>query len=217
MKHTLIKNEGGKSLLILFLGWSCDPESVKSFTPKDWDLLLLYDYNDIQFPVEALAIMTEYEKFALAAHSFGVWVANHHLSKFPTMTTTIAICGTLFPVDDKFGIPQRVFDLTLRSIQKEGIGKFNERMGGNVTPSQTPFDEQYNALVTLGAAFTNYPATADDVKNWKVAVICMNDQIIPVDNQVAFWGESEAEVIGFKSLPHFPFSANFSQFISSIL
>lgn len=217
MKHTLIKNEGGKSLLILFLGWSCDPTSVKSFTPKDWDILILYDYNDIEFPVEALAVMTEYEKFALAAHSFGVWVANHHLSKFPVLTNAIAICGTLFPVDDKYGIPHRLFDLTLRSIKKEGIGRFNERMGGDVQVSQTPFDEQYDALTTLSNSFSEFPASPSDVKNWKVAVVCMKDQIIPVDNMLTFWGESDAEVIGFKNLPHFPFSANFSQFISSIL
>lgn len=221
MKHRLIKNEGGKSLLLFFLGWSCDPESVTSFAPKNWDVLVLYDYRDLEFPVEALVVMTDYEKFAVAAHSFGVWVANYHLPKFPKLETTIAICGTLFPVDETYGIAPKIFDLTLRSIKGNGIAKFNEKMCGenqaNFTPADVPFEEQYEALVNLGKWFQQFPARKEDVNHWKVAVICMKDQIFPVDALVTYWGESETEVLGFKNLPHFPFSSNFSQFISSIL
>lgn len=217
MKHTLIKNEGGKSLLIFFLGWSCDPQSVKNFTPKNWDILVLYDYRDIEFPIEALAVITEYEKFALVAHSFGVWVANHHYNKLPQLQNSVAVCGTPMPVNDKYGIPKRIFDLTVRSIKNEGIGKFTKKMGGEAVPADVPFEEHYEALVNLGRAFDEHPASVNDLNNWKVAVICMKDEIIPVDNQVACWSESTAEVVGFKNLPHFPFSPVFSQFIASFL
>lgn len=221
MKHRLIKNDGGKSLLIFFAGWSCEPQTMKSFTPKNWDVLVLYDYCDLEFPIEALAVITEYEKFALAAHSFGVWVANYHYSKFPKLENSIAICGTLFPVDDQYGISQRIFDLTLRSIKNGGIEKFNEKMCGdnisNFTLAEAPFEEQYEALANLGKWFRESPAAKEDVNNWKMAVICMKDQIFPVDNLIRYWGESDTEVLGFKNLPHFPFSSNFSQFISSIL
>lgn len=221
MKHTLIKNEGGKSLLIFFAGWSCEPIALETFRPKNWDVLFLYDYSDVEFSLEALVIMSEYEKFALVAHSFGVWVANYHYPKLPKLENSVAVCGTLLPVDDKYGIAKRVFDLTLRSIKGGGIDKFNEKMCGdnivNFKPSQLPFEHHYEALVNLGNLFEQYPATKEDIKRWKIAVICMKDEIFPVDSLVGYWGEGDAEVLGFKNLPHFPFSANFSQFVSSIL
>lgn len=221
MKSKLIKNGGGNSLLIFYLGWSCDPKSLEEFRPKGWDILMIYDYFDLEFPVEAVAALTEYERFALIAHSFGVAVAHTHITKFPELVTSIAICGTLAPVNDKFGIPCRLFDLTLRSIGREGIAKFNAKMCGDrlsqYKPSTLEFNSQVTALKLLGDSFRDATFTEEDKNRWKIAVICMKDEIIPVDNQVAFWGDSQAEVMGFKTQPHYPFNNVFSQFISTIL
>ncbi len=221
MKSQLITNEGGKSLLIFFAGWSLSPESLTNFRPKGWDILFIYDYTDLNFPVEAITNIMEYEKYALIAHSFGVAVAHTFLEQLPKMEVTIAVCGTLQPINDHFGIPSKVFNFTVKSIGKEGINTFNKRMcGGNIkyfTPSKLSFNEQIKALELLGNTFKNSEVTAEDKKLWRVAIINMQDEIIPVDNQIAFWGDSATEVLGFKTQPHYPFTPVFSQFINTIL
>lgn len=222
MKCELIKNNGGDALIIFFAGWSSCPLSLKSFRPEGWDVLFVYDYSDLQMPVEAIAAMTEYKRFALVAHSFGVAVAHSFIDILPECEMTVAVCGTLYPVHDKYGIPQRVFKLTERGIAKEGINQFNLKMCGDkikdFTPSKLDFKEQCAALSLLGETFTSdKELEVSEINKWKVAVICMKDTIIPVDNQIAFWGTSQAEVVGFKNSPHFPFNAPFSQFIASLL
>ncbi len=223
MKSKLINNGGNDALLIFFAGWSIEPESLDTFRPKGWDVLFIYDYSELSFPIEAVAAITEYSRFSLIAHSFGVAVAHSFREQLPIMESTIAVCGTLLPISDKYGIPKRLFDLTIKSIGKEGIELFNRRMCGNNLSgykySTLDFNSQIEALKLLGERFSreNDDISLEEKDYWKVAVICMLDEIIPVDNQVAFWGESSSEVVGFKTQPHYPFTSVFSQFITSII
>ncbi len=221
MQSKLVINGVNNSLIIFFAGWSLDSASYSSFRPNEWDVLYLYDYTDIEMPVEAVAVMSEYDNFAVIGHSFGVAVAHTYLKQLPKHKIAIAICGTLLPVDNKFGIPERVFNHTLKAIGKGGIEEFNKRMCGknisSFTPSTLPFDGQIKALEYLGNQFKNNEITPEDKDAWGVAVISMLDEIIPVDNQIAFWGDSKSEVVGLKTQSHFPFTAPFAQFITTLL
>ncbi len=221
MECKLIKNGGNGSLMIFFAGWSLSPESLNNFRPAGWDILFIYNYKELSFPVEAVAALTEYSRFSLIAHSFGVAVAHSFIGRLPKMEATIAVCGTLQPINDKYGIPHKIFDLTVKSIGREGFELFNKRMCGdnikNFIPSSLLFSEQVDALKLLGDTFKDSEASLEDKSLWSVAVICMKDEIIPVDSQVAFWGDSSAEVVGFKTQSHFPFTAAFSQFVGTII
>lgn len=221
MQYKLISKENSKGLLVFFLGWSCTPESVVKFNPSGWDLLLLYDYRDLSLPDDFQKIIFSYEKHALIAHSFGVWVAGHFMSEMPSFSSSVAVCGSLLPVDDKYGIPTRIFDFTLRAIQKEGIVKFNEKMCGDerkdFVSSTVPFDDQYAELVALGDFFKKYPLSFEDAQKWSAAVVCSKDEIFPPMNIASFWGENSVEIMAFRNKPHFPFNGNFCQVIAHLL
>lgn len=221
MQYKLITKDGSTGLLVFFLGWSCTPESVTKFKPSGWDLLLLYDYRDLSLPDDFQKIIFSYPKHALIAHSFGVWVAGHIMSEMPVLSASVAVCGSLFPVDDKYGIPTRIFDFTLRSIQKGGIAKFNEKMCGDeiadFVPSTVSFDEQYAELVALGDSFKKYPLPFADANKWSAAVVCSKDEIFPSMNIAAYWAENGVEIMAFRNKPHFPFNGNFCQVIAHLL
>ena len=220
MQHKLLIRDGNKGLLIFFLGWSCDPESVKKFTPAGWDLLLLYDYRNLELPKNFDTIVAPYEKCSVIAHSFGVWVAGYFMGSMPKLTSAVAVCGTLLPVNDKFGISTRIFDFTLSAIQKGGIGEFNKRMCGSdidsFTPSALDFEDQFDDLVALGSYFREFPINMD-IQKWSSAVVCSKDEIFPPDNVANFWIENDVEIMAFRNKSHFPFDGNFGTIISHLL
>lgn len=222
MQYKLISHENGnEGLLIFFLGWSCAPESLKEFSPKGWDLLLLYDYRELSLPEDFDKIIFSYTKHSLIAHSFGVWVAGHHMCSMPTLESSIAICGSLLPVDDEYGIPKKIFDFTLKTIKSKGIEKFNARMCGDdfdkFTPSNLSFDEQCSELVALSNYFVKYPIAKEDASKWSAAVICSKDQIFPEDNLLFFWKNISVEITAFRNRSHFPFFGNFIHVINHLL
>ena len=220
MQHKLLVREGNKGLLIFFLGWSCDPQSVKKFTPTGWDLLLLYDYRELELPKNFDTIVAPYEKCSVIAHSFGVWVAGYFMDKMPKLTSAVAVCGTLLPVNDEFGISSRIFNFTLSAIQKEGISVFNKRMCGDdidsFTPSELDFESQFDELVALGSYFREHSINKD-IQKWSSAIVCSKDEIFPPDNVADFWIKEDVEIMAFRNRPHFPFSANFATVISHLL
>ncbi|RAZ61070.1 pimeloyl-ACP methyl esterase BioG family protein, partial [Campylobacter hyointestinalis] len=69
MKIDLIKDK--KKLILLFLGYSFTPSSVKHLNIDDYGLCVVYDYSDLKFDYE---ILKEKEIY-LIAWSMGVWAA----------------------------------------------------------------------------------------------------------------------------------------------
>ena len=70
--HWLNKNDGNKKLLLLFCGWSFDYKPFERLACNDYDVLMLYDYNDLSIPIE----ISGYEEYYLITWSMGVFVRN---------------------------------------------------------------------------------------------------------------------------------------------
>ena len=106
--HWLNKQNNNK-LIIFFTGWSFDYKPFEFLNCEDFDVLIIYDYNDLELPQ-----IPEYKEYFLISWSMGVYTSYLLKDKLPKFTKKIAINGTPFPVNDEYGIPLKPFILTLR-------------------------------------------------------------------------------------------------------
>ncbi len=97
-------------------------------TSLDYDVYMLYDYRKLNMP-DIVAIAGKYTQVHLVSWSMGVWVGQKLFSAIAHLLhRTIAINGTLCPIDDKFGIPVKVFDATMAEFNENARAKFYKRM-----------------------------------------------------------------------------------------
>lgn len=203
----IVKNRND-ALAVLFLGWSCDENTVRHVVIPGYDVIAVYDYRDIDACILSEIPFENYTRKVLLAWSFGVWVAGRLLLELPPFDRVVAVNGTLCPVDDNYGIPEKIFAFTLKNIERQGIGKFNERMCGNsindFTPSRRPFDEQLEELKTLASYFRERQKL---FLQWDAVLIGEADSIFPVKNMVRFWEEKSIFVTLCPEMNHYPFCA----------
>lgn len=204
MKHHFYKRNT-KNLTVFFSGWGSEPFEISS----ENDVLFFYDYSKID-PPDFKNLFSGYEKYYLIAWSLGVfvsWNLKNHLPKFEKKT---AINGTLCPIDDKFGIPEKIFDLTLKSAHSdETYKKFVRKMFSDKNDY-----EKYSQIKTFRNSLSRQielQNLKDLIKNNSVkyddffdeAIICEKDLIFPYKNQINFWSKFLSPKILHSG--HFPF------------
>lgn len=189
MKYKWLNKKNNEKLIIFFNGWGMDENVVKHLDPQDFDVVMLYDYNSLEIDFSfAEGCGTKY----LVAWSMGVMVATLFELDYKSKT---AINGTLSPIHNEFGIPERIYNLTLRGFSPSGCEKFIQNMGiiGDLSIDRE-FEEQKSEL----SALKNYKSNTDFEYNR--VIISSDDKIIPTANQVKFWG-----IEPNLSAPHAPF------------
>ena len=116
MKKYLINNNS-QNLLIFFTGWGCDEyefEHLKS----DCDVLLLYDYSDLNFNFD----FSKYKNFDLISFSAGVFVASIIDFDFK-INNKIALSGNPYLFDERLGLSKKIQDI-LYGITEENADDF---------------------------------------------------------------------------------------------
>jgi len=181
MKSKFYK-EGNKKLILFFNGWGMDELIVSHLDRTGYDLLVLYDYRDldITFPD-----FSSYDELFVVGWSMGVMIS----SLFDDIDAKrIAINGTLKPIDDKYGIPEKIYKLTVRGFNERSCEKFMRRMFEGIPPIQTfsnrafeDVKEELENLMGIEAKYISY-----DRK-----LISDNDVIIPTENQKNYWRNYE--------------------------
>lgn len=127
MQRVKLIDRGNKNLAVFVLGWGAAPAVVGHIAPPGTDVWAVYDYRTVEpLPQEELS---KYDKVWLFAWSFGVWAAER-IFKGVRCHRAVALCGSPFPVNDKYGIPERAFGVTLKAIAAGGDEKFNRRAYG---------------------------------------------------------------------------------------
>ena len=107
MKYKWLNINQNNKVIVFFNGWGMDESVVYHLDFSDYDVLMFYDYNnlDTNFDFNSL---DKYKNKSLIAWSMGVMVATlFHKIEY---NATTAINGTLKPIDNDFGIPQRIGD-----------------------------------------------------------------------------------------------------------
>lgn len=210
MKSCWLNNQNNENLIVFFAGWSFDEKPFKFLQCNDFDVLFVYDYNDFKLP-EELKNIKNYKHKYLITWSMGVFVANLFKNLFSDFEYKMAINGTISPVDNEFGIPIKMFELTLKHAKIGLEGKFYK----NVFQTEEEFQEYSKTPVgrTIENRVSELENLYTEIKNYKeleiqkfydFAIVSDFDKIIPPKNQIASHNQNKARVL---SLPygHFPF------------
>lgn len=105
MKCELIHSCGSDRLILIFAGWSTSADFYKDVAVDGYDVMVASDYSDMDFPKDMLR---GYSIVCLFAWSLGVFAASRSLP-FERIALAVAVNGTERPVDDSYGIPERIF------------------------------------------------------------------------------------------------------------
>ena len=180
MKYKWLNKNCNKNLIVFFNGWGMDDYFVSHLNPENYNVLMFYDYNSIEtdFNFEELNI---YEHKHLIAWSMGVMTATLFNIDYDSKT---AINGTLKPIDNRFGIPEKIYELTLKNLNPKSIDKFIKNMFDfdiKIPSIKRSFDEQKTELDAL----KNY--NSDENFHYDRIILSDSDKIIPTKNQTEFW------------------------------
>ena len=184
MKQYFLDNKSN-TLILFFCGWGMDEKPFKPLKTK-YDMLLLYNYSELSLDFD----FTKYEKIHLMSYSYGVFVAAMPEHNLPELASKTAINGTLKPIDNHYGIPEKIFNLTLNNMTLETAIKFRERLFDNQEhfrlfnrnlPARDIDDSMYE-LTQLKNYFKN-----DVYYEYDRIIISDSDRIIPAGNQKKYW------------------------------
>lgn len=181
MKYKWLNKKTNQNLIVFFNGWGMDESVVKHLGFEEYDVLMFYDYNNLETDFD-FQELNNYKTRYLIAWSMGVMTAALFDIKYDSKT---AVNGTLKPIDNSFGIPERIYDLTLKGFNEKGAKRFIQSMfeGECKLPEVSrDLENQKSELFALKTYCAN-----PDFKYSKV-FISNNDKIIPTKNQTAFWG-----------------------------
>ena len=180
MEYKWLNKENNKELIVFFNGWGMDENVVSHLDCTNYDVLMFYDYNTLKTNFD-FALLEKYTKKHLIAWSMGVMTATLFNIKY---TSETAVNGTLKPIDNQFGIPERIYELTLKGFNPKGAEKFITNMFDTKTSLpeiKRSFENQKSELEAL----KNY--TANTSFKYSKIWLSNNDKIIPTKNQVEFW------------------------------
>ena len=210
MKQTYLhKTPGSGTLTLLFGGWGSGAELFAECRPKDSDLMLCYDYHDLDFDP---GVLKEYSSIRVVAWSMGVWAASRLFSEgiFDGLKvdSAIAFGGTVELADDLCGIPEAIFEATVRGMSPVSLKKFRRRMcGANLNhfeahlPGRSFEDldgKDDDAFVEVVRLFNGIKMLAEKTDGnslghsvlktfWTQAYVGNGDLIFPPANQLRSW------------------------------
>lgn len=201
MKYKWLNKSENKEIIVFFNGWGMDENIVKHLECENYDVLMFYDYNTLETDYD-FANLNTYSKKYLVAWSMGVMTATLFDINYNSKT---AVNGTLKPIDDKFGIPERIYNLTLKGFSPKGAERFiynmfNHKTENSASPivvTQRDFENQKSELEALTHYQSNEKFKYDRI------IISSEDKIIPAKNQAAYWKKEPNLKSGHAPFNHF--------------
>lgn len=178
-------------------------ETVKS----SCDVLFLYNYSDFNLDFD----FSKYSCINLLAYSYGVFMSSFYKDKLPNINHATALNGTLIPIDNTWGIPQKIFALTLENMTLDTALKFRKKLFNNDQDFQKfnknlpnrPLDNSIAELEFIKQCAKNKPNMTLDFDK---IIISTQDKIFPTKSQRAFWADlTKHQNIKEIESGHFPF------------
>lgn len=203
MKQCYIQKQNASRLTVFFAGWGMDVAPFTDYTPVGSDLMLCYDYRTLDF-----VLPEGYREIRVVGWSMGVWAASQVLQsvKMP-ITESIALNGTMTPVNDEKGISKAIFQGTLNGLNERNLQKFYRRMclprkgldGFIAIRLQRDVEDLKEELRIIGEQSVVLPVSSFI---WNKAVIGKQDLIFTSDRQWNAWKDSATEVEEL-DIPHY--------------
>ncbi len=178
MQQTWLKREGNCDLALFILGWAATPNAICHLDLPGCDVLACHDHRSMK-PLAAHEF-AGYRRIYLFAWSFGVWVAEHCCRELP-LYRAIALNGTPFPADERYGMRLRAALRSMRALAKTGS---TPPAPAGPWADLSP-EEKFDELSLLAER-----SRADSAAHlhWDAAFIADKDEIFPPANMQAYWG-----------------------------
>ena len=188
MRYNWLNKNNNDSLIVFFNGWGMDDKVVSHLDCANFDVLAFYDYETFEIPNFDFST---YSKKYLIAWSMGVFVCNYFYETFCNFDKYIAVNGTQNPIDDEFGIPKKIYDLTVNNFNELSCAKFMKKISSSVdlnSYKSRSNEELKNELISIrDLKVKNY-------FNFDEAIVSDKDRIIPTQNQINFWNKQGVTV-----------------------
>lgn len=190
-------------------GWGMGPEPFTEIMVSDTDILLCYNYCDLD-AVPDPSLFAGYQRLDIVAWSMGVWVAGHCFSGNGfSFASALAIGGTIYPIDDRKGIAAVFFTDMLENLDEQKIYAFYSSMFSEAIPrekfmkhcprrSVSSLKDELLSLLAMVQEKNNQGV--EDIYNLKI--ITLRDRIFSARNQLRAWGRDN---IVRMEWTHFPF------------
>ena len=221
MKTCWLHQQGRQDCLLFFAGWGMDPAPFYDIPAGTVDVLMVSDYRSLEC-TELVSLLqelgqktlyTNYTRFHLLAWSMGVWAASmlstQQIFSPLSLTSSIALAGTCYPIHDRLGIPAQNFVNMLEQLSPARLQAFQRSMFTNKQEADAfiqsfqkggrSVQELQQELAVLAQAATEQPEVPDIYTS---KVVTGRDRIFPARHQVRAWGRQQCQTV---SLPHFPF------------
>lgn len=174
----------------------------------DRDVVVLYDYRDLDLPGWLRKAMAGYRTVDLVAWSLGVWAAMN--AGLQGIGRAVAINGTPFPVDAERGIAPEIFRGTLENWSDVSRKRFERRMFNgcpsdrlDALRSKRSSRDQQDELRSIESAAARQAGTSTPSWCFSKVVIGGQDLVFLPENQRRAWqGVPMSEI---PEMPHFPF------------
>lgn len=198
MKQYFIQKKNHCRLVLFFAGWGMDEHPFLDYRPEDSDLLLCYDYRSPKFD---FSLLKGYRRIRLIGWSMGVRAAPEALQQADLpIEESIAVNGTMTPVDNEKGIPEVIFQGTLEGLDERNLLKFRRRMCGGSEAlkaflekaPQRGVEELREELCRIGERATALPPPAF---RWEKAIVGKADLIFTPGCQQNAWRDTGTECV----------------------
>ncbi len=196
MQYKWLQKNSSPNLILFFNGWGMNEKAVQHLDianqkTKDFDCLHFFDYQNLQLPNFDFS---SYQNIYLIAWSMGVYISQ--ILSLP-YTKKIAFCGTGNPIDNKEGIPSKIYQLTINNFNEQTQKIFNKKIGFSLNTQQT-ITTLKNELI----AIQDYELTKHTF--FDIAFLAEHDCIFPFNNQQNYWKNHASNIITLQS-KHYPF------------
>lgn len=188
MQYKWLNKKNNKKIIVFFNGWGMNEKVVEHLYFDDFDVLTFYDYRN--FSIEKFDF-SSYEYKVLIAWSMGVYVCNYFYELFKNFDKFIAINGTQKPIDDVYGIPTAIYNLTVDNFNELSCAKFMKKISTTVDLreySARTIDELKQELISI----KDLPV--EKYLQFNNSVLSTKDRIFPFKNMQKYWLEKNVEI-----------------------
>ena len=176
--------------MLFFAGWGMDHHPFEHYIPHHMDFAVCYDYQSLELD---WSFFVKYKEIHLVAWSMGVWAASHcDITNHLPIKTCIAINGTITPVNNLYGIPEKIYQGTLTGLNENTLRKFQLRMCGGSDAFKSfqriaPQRSLENIKDELRLIGEQTQLIQPNGLIWDKAHVGLSDHIFPADNQIVAW------------------------------
>ena len=200
MNYSWLNQNKNNKFILFFNGWAMDEDIVNHLKNNDFDILMLNDYRKIDEKLKEFDFSKYTEKY-LVCWSMGGYIAN----KFEFLNSfdkKIAICSTNKIIDDNYGIPNRIYNLTINNFSDKSKERFLKNIfldeKKDIVINRTTKELQ-DELISIN------DLKVQDCIKFNKAIIAKKDIVVPYKNQMNYWKETNAQIVEIDA-PHYVFN-----------